>query len=467
MLNIYPRGNYVEIRAGNSNFATGMTGTAATLALHSSMAGTETLFCSTQSGIYNVSSAGAVGASVLARTNGRHQWVNYGDGTNNWLIMCNGVDKPAYYNGTTWTAVDGGTTPAITGVTTTTLIGVCVYQGRLFFIQTGTLKTWYLPSGVVGGAAVAFDLSTQAARGGYLMAAMNWTFDGGSGSEDHIAFVTSMGEVIVYAGVDPATAADWNKVGTYYIGKPLGRQCMCKYGGDLLVLTEDGVVALSGALSGVVNESKYKLSDKVKNRYLVFSQTYGSLYGWQMLVYPKENALIVNMPFVENTNSSQLVMNSQTGAWTEFNSWDATSYCVYDKNLHYCLGTKTVKAWSGVSDAANSDTTISAFFYSSYSNFGVNVYKDLKAIRFQTQGNASNATITAGVVDEIKSPTQVTNSTTATVLANVANTIWWNPPSYGGTWFSGYFQNVQSVNGGLLKIFTVEYLYEIGTITNV
>lgn len=467
MVNLYPRGSYVEVRAGSSNYATGMTGNGKTLASYMTMSGAETLYCATPSNIYDVTNSGAVGAAKLARTDGKHQWVNYGDGTNNWLIMVNGVDKPAYFDGTTWTAVDGATTPAITGVTTTGLVGVTVYQGRLFFIQVNTLKTWYLPPGVVGGAAASFDLSTQASRGGYLMAAMGWTFDGGLGPDDHIVFITSMGEAIVYRGTDPATAADWVKVGTFYIGRPIGRQCMCKYGGDLLVMTEDGVTAMSGVLTGLANESKYRLTDKIKNLYISYAQQFGTVYGWQLIVYPKENALIVNVATAEDTGSQQFVMNMQTGAWTRFTNWDAMSFGVYNKGLYYTLGTKTVKAWSGASDAAASTTNIEAALQTSYQNFGSPNHKIVKNLRFQTTGNTSAYTQNYGVSTTFNSAGQNDNggvSTGITVPANTANKAWVKPLTYGGVWTSAYFSVSDTTSGGLLQINSIEYLYEDGTV---
>src|SRR6185503_14655824 len=102
--------------------------------IYNKLTGSSEMYAYTATGIYNVSAAGAVGASVLARTNGKHQWVMFGDGTNNWLIAVNGVDKPAYYDGTTWTAVTNATTPALTGYTGNAVeefISVNVFKGRL------------------------------------------------------------------------------------------------------------------------------------------------------------------------------------------------------------------------------------------------------------------------------------------------------------------------------------------------
>ena len=133
--NWFPRTAYVEGRGGYTSHATGLTGNGKTLASHNALNGTSKFFAFTDSGIYDVSSAGAVGASGLARTNGKHQCVNFGDGTYNYLIGCNGVDGPAYYDGSSWLEVTDITSPALTGVPTTDLIAPIVFKGRLIFIQ--------------------------------------------------------------------------------------------------------------------------------------------------------------------------------------------------------------------------------------------------------------------------------------------------------------------------------------------
>jgi len=138
--NWFPRAGYCEIRGGSASHATAMTGTGKTLAVYSGLSGSDKMFCCTSSGVYDVSSAGSVGASVAARTSGSHQHVQFGDGTNNYLILLNGVDKPLYYDGSTWLAVDGASSPALTGVTTTKLVHVCAFKGRLIFLETGSLN---------------------------------------------------------------------------------------------------------------------------------------------------------------------------------------------------------------------------------------------------------------------------------------------------------------------------------------
>ncbi|MBM3491273.1 MAG: hypothetical protein FJX68_12660 [Alphaproteobacteria bacterium] len=348
--NWFPGTSYCEIRGGHANHATDMTGNGKTLAVHTAATGTAKMFCATSIGVYDVSSAGAVGASVAARTNGKHQHTNFGDGTNHWLIMVNGVDKPLYYNGSAWTAVDDASSPALTGLTTTSLVGVFVFKGRLIFLQNDLLGFWYLAAGTAGGALTKFDLSGQASRGGYVIAGANWTVDGGDGIDDRAVFVTSKGEIIVYQGTDPASASTWAKVGTYSLAEPLGRRCLVKYGGDLVILTENGAFPLSVALNTADQSAKLALSFKIENTFTEAARTYGSVFGWDAIVYPERSALIVNVPLAEDGTHYQYVMNTITKAWCRFTDWPAEDFAVFDTALYFTTGTKVVKAWSGVSD---------------------------------------------------------------------------------------------------------------------
>lgn len=348
--NLFPGTSYVELRGGMSSHATGTTGNVKTLAVYNKMAGTSNMYAYTASGIYDVSSAGAVGASKLARTDGKHQWTMFGDGTNSWLIAVNGVDKPAYYDGTTWTAVDGLTSPALTGLTTTNIIGVSVFKGRLIFIEKSSLSFWYLTAGAAGGALTEFDLSGECARGGYLMACGTWTRDAGSGPDDFFVAVTSEGEAIIYQGTNPSSSTTWAKVGSFVIGKPLGRRCLMQYGGDLVVLTEQGAFPLSTLLVSGDERAKFALSFNIQKAMEDAARLYGSTFGWKAIVLPERNALLVNVPLAEDGDHEQYVMNTITKAWCKFTNWDAEDFAVFNGDLYFADGTAVYLAWSGTND---------------------------------------------------------------------------------------------------------------------
>lgn len=367
LVNWMPKTSYCEIRGGSADHATGMTGNGKTLAVYNGLSGTNTMFAFTASGVYDVTSPGAVGASVAARTDGKHQWSMFGDGTSNWLIAANGVDKPLYYNGSAWTAVDAASTPALTGLTTTSIISLNVYQGRLFFIEKNSLSFWYLAAGAAGGALTEFDLSSVAKKGGYLMAMTTQTVDAGDGPNDRAVFVTSEGEVIVYIGTNPSVAANWQLVGVYVVGKPLGRRCFTKYGGDVVLITQNGAFPLAQAIQSASIDYTVALSNKIENAFNNAARSYGTIFGWEAVVYPAQSALIVNVPMAEDGEHQQYVMNTMTKSWCKFTDWDAEDFAILNAELYFTTSNKVVKAWTGKADGTSN---IEAYGKTAFSYFG-------------------------------------------------------------------------------------------------
>lgn len=388
MENLFPGTSYVELRGGMSSFATGTTGNIKTLAVYNKMTGNSNMYAYTASGIYDVSAGGAVGASKLARTDGKHQWTMFGDGTSNWLIAVNGVDKPAYYDGTTWTAVDAVSTPALTGLTTTNIIGLCVFKGRLFFIEKNSLSFWYLAAGAAGGALTEFDLAGEAPRGGYLMACGTWTRDAGSGPDDFFVAITSEGEMIVYQGTNPNSATTWAKVGSFTVGKPLGRRCLLQYGGDLVVLTEQGAFPMTALLMSGDERAKFALSFNIQNAITESARTYGTTFGWRSIVLPERNALLVNVPIAEDGEHQQYVMNTITKAWCKFTNWDAEDFAVFSGALYFASGTAVYLAWSGTSDNSSNIIYRAKQSFQDYGNAAIKHPKLFMPI-LQVNGNVT------------------------------------------------------------------------------
>jgi len=368
--NWFPKPGYCEIRGGSSSHATGMTGIGKTLATYNALNGTNKMFCSTESGVYNVTSPGAVGVSVAARTNGKHQHLQFGDGTNNYLIMVNGVDKPLYYDGTNWIAVDGASSPALTGITTTNLIGVAMFKGRLMFIAKNSLSFWYLAAGAAGGALTEFNLSGVAQMGGYLVAAETWTVDSGSGPDDRMVFITSNGEVIVYQGTNPSAAATWALVGTYHLGEPLGRQCTIKIGPDIVILSKNGAYPLSTILNATGLDYSKAVTYKIQNAFNEAALNYGNNFGWKAISYPGQSAVLINIPVAEDGTHYQYVLNTITNAWCRFIGWDAEDFGLLNGELYYCQGSKVIKAWTGASDQGGNVEAYAKTAFSYFSNRG-------------------------------------------------------------------------------------------------
>jgi len=365
--NLFPTVSNVILRGGYTEHATGLSGAVETLMVYAGGA-TEEMFAIDATGlsIYDVTSSGAVGApAVTGLSTAKWEHINVSTPGGNYLYAVNGVDKPLLYDGSTWTAIDGASTPAITGVTTTDLDNVTLFKNQVWFIEKDTLVAWYLPTLSVGGTANYIDLRAVAKYGGYLVDVDTWTIDAGYGVDDNLVFITSQGEVIVYSGTDPSNADKWSLIGVWKLGSPIGKRCLYKYGGDLLVLTYDGLVPLAAALQSSRLDPRVALSNKIQGAIAESTVAYGGNFGWDITYTAKYNALWVNVP-VSTGKQEQFVMNTITKSWCRFTGWYANCWEVFQDNPYFGGTDKVYKAWdSGYADnGANIETAcFQAFNY--------------------------------------------------------------------------------------------------------
>jgi hypothetical protein len=232
------------------------------------------------------------------------------------------------------TVVGTYTTIGITGVDSSNFINVNLFKNRLYFTQKNSLNCWYLPVDSIGGAALPLYFGSIARNGGFLQAMGTWTLDAGQGADDYAVFVTSMGEVIVYNGTDPNTAATWLLKGVWQLGQTFSRRCFFKWGGDLLLLTQDGLVPLASALQSSRLDPRINLTDKIYYPISQAATNFYSNFGWQIQYFASENMLILNIP--TSSGMEQYVMHTITKAWARFTGIQA--YCWEpsgDNTMHF------------------------------------------------------------------------------------------------------------------------------------
>ena len=368
LINYMPRTTQVELRYGHSQHATGLDGQVETVSAYAGGA-TNKLFGWTSAGsIYQVTSAGAVGAAdVTGLTNGRWQYINVATAANNYLMAVNGADKAKFYTGSAW-ATDGDGVPYnITVVDSATCININLFKNRVWLIKKGTLLAYYLPTGAIGGAAAVLDLRAFAQHGGSLVAMATWTVDAGYGVDDLAVFITNKGEYIVYRGTDPSSATTWALVGVWYLGSPVGTRCYTKYGGDALTISQDGVLPLSGALQSSRTNPRIALSDKIQQAVSEAVTNYGSNFGWQLLSFPKENMLILNVPVSAGSAQEQYVMNTITRAWGQFQGWTANCWELFNDDPYFGGNTFVGRAWY---TNADNGSAIQGYCLQAFSDFG-------------------------------------------------------------------------------------------------
>jgi len=272
------------------------------------------------------------------------------------LWGCNGKDRPALYDGAlqTWAepVVNGAPNPE-------NFTFPFVFKRRIWCVEKDSMSVWYSEVDSIQGMFYEFPVGALFTRGGWLVAGASWTIDGGSGPDDFLVLITSQGEVAIYQGIDPASASGFSIIGVFFVGAPLGRRCFVKYGGDLVILTEQGAFPLSSALKSAVINYAVAISSKIQPTFILYAGLYRDKLGWEATIYPNKNALLINIPVVPvgvglPIRAQQLVMNTLTGAWCDFDGWNATCFTLFMNELYFGTeGGKVFKAWS--TEDANDD----------------------------------------------------------------------------------------------------------------
>jgi hypothetical protein len=329
------------------------------------------------------------------------------------------------------TVVGTYTVLGITGVNSNTFVNINMCQDRLFFVQKDTMIFWYLPVESIGGAALDFPLGSIARSGGFLQAMGTWTLDAGYGVDDLSAFVTSMGEVIVYKGTNPSDPNAWSLVGVWQMGQTFARRCFYKFGGDLLLLTQDGLVPMSAALQSSRLDPRINLTDKIFYAVSQAATQYYALFGWQINFFASENMLILNIP--NGTNYDQYVMHTITKSWAKFTGINALCWEVSGDNKIYFGSTGFVgDFYSQTSDAGANIVATAQQAYSYFDSRGQN--KRFTLVRPILQTDNGLPTVLCGISTDFDT---VPLTTQIAFNPNIVNTgIWdvseWDEANWGG-----------------------------------
>lgn len=331
--NWLPDGTSLSLRRGYAEHVTGISDPVETLMPYNVAGVGQTLFAAAGTKIYNVETAGAVGAAVVSSLNSaRFSHVNFTTSGGSFLWACNDStsDQPRTWDGSSWSV------PALTisNFNDTDIFRVFESKQRLFFLFRNSLTFGYLATESISGSVSEFPLGAVFARGGTLTDGASFTFDGGDGPDDYTCFLSSEGEVVVYSGTNPGSASAWTRVGTFYAGKPVGDRPFVQLGGDLGVITRNGLVQISQVFRGgaPVETLRYltaRISPTWRDSVVV-----GELFdGWEGLYYPDGDYLLINVP-LSATTAKQYVRHQVTGGWYPFTDWNFETFALFNGTLY-------------------------------------------------------------------------------------------------------------------------------------
>jgi hypothetical protein len=335
LINWVPRTSWIELRAGYNAWCQGLgaLGPVETLMCYKPVSGTQFLFAACGDNIYNVSNQANPSLATGGFSNNRWQYINFDvPGGSNYLYIVNGSDSPQLYDGNVWTQ------PTITGgPAQSTFNNIHAHQNRIWLIPNNSKVIWYLgASAITGAVSGSLDLGALMTEGGYVVAMGTWTYNGGNGPQNLAVFMTSRGQCIIYAGTDPTSSSTWTLVGVFLLPPPLGTRCFQQIGSDLGVITLQGVLPLSQTLqldTGAVRQ--VAITGRIQNAMLQAAATFQNNFGWQLISYPAQGLLFLNVPQETNESQVQYVQNFLNGAWTQFQGWNANCFEIFNDLLYF------------------------------------------------------------------------------------------------------------------------------------
>ena len=381
IVNMVPNSYGCTTRRGTRLHTSGMTGNVESLASRQGADGTTLFLAVAGAALYDVTTAGAVGAPLLSGLNTSvWQSVQFANAAGTHLVMFSGADNPIWYSNAglaRLTAGDGIATGTWSGIDPAKLCQGVVHQRRLWAVERDSTFAWFLPADSVYGVANSFDFGPFFRRGGYLAALGTWSADLGQGSDDNLVAISSEGEAVVFAGTDVAVSTSWSLRGTYYIGAPpAGRRFLTNIAGDLMLITMAGIVSMATVLTStkvdVTSDSAY--SRKVQYLLSNILQDVGSLAGWEIQYFPEANLLYINIPTVYQGGNGQLVANYINGSWCTFAGMHALTWCRANGRQFYgSTDGRIYEGWVGNRDNMATDgsggTDIRAACQQAYSDF--------------------------------------------------------------------------------------------------
>lgn len=308
-----------------------------------------------------------------------------------YLYIVNGLDVPRVYH------IDGNGDEHLSAwqfsgqdLQAANIVNVAVSKQRLWFVEKNSLKVWYpTAAGNISGELACFDLATVARFGGSLQAVINWTQDGGQGIDDLTVFLTSEGEVLVYAGTDVANADDWKLRGSYKISRPLGYRCYLPYQGDVVLICEDGYIPLSKALPlEHANASQIAFSDTIRGLVLQRTAANARLRGWQGILYNRGGYGIFNVPVANQFE--QHVINISNGAWCRFTEIRAYCWCEFAGRMYFGAADGVFLFDEGFSDNGQ---PIRGSIEQAYHNLGSEDLKRVQMLNPRTKSSAGFALV--------------------------------------------------------------------------
>jgi hypothetical protein len=315
---------------------------------------TDTMFATTASGLYDVTSGTA--SLILPLQSGWASSAIQSNDSGATLLFVNGRDGLFGYRGGNWAQM------TVTGCDAGKWHAICVHQQRVCAIDTDN-KCWYLDHRAISGPAHQVAMPQHLRSGGSLVGIASIKPTGGRGASDMLTIATSGGELVVYAGDNPSRSESFNLHGVFDVPLPVTRNCFANHGSSVSLITRDGILPVPDIL-GLDKAKKIvaATTGPIKNLWdLSWSDNSSSVE--KMGEYIAINSGSARFDLISVPGAGTYVNAPETDGWSRFSDLDATCWLDDGQHLHFGRSDGTICRYGGSSD---NGTTIKALMVGAF-----------------------------------------------------------------------------------------------------
>lgn len=375
--NFIPRQQGVEIRTGWKYHSAAIEGPVKSLFAYNAAApANNKLFAASGGVIYDVTSGTpTVAVSATGSSTGIWWTTQFSNSAGTFLLAVSpNAGYWTYDNVNGWVNRTGATVGLPTSVRT-----VAVWKNRVWFTAENSPTVYYMRAvDAIQGNADPFPMGSVLRNGGYCSALINWTIDSGFSIDDYLVVVGSEGDIGVWQGTDPTSVSTFGLKGVWFIGPvPRYGTFFTPYGGDVMILSAQGLVPLSKLVGGQYNDAMNTQLPSAKIQEVLTPQVDLLIedQSWDVFLVAYENALVLKLPADATGTYRQFAMSTVTGAWCTFSNIPMECVATLDGQPYFGTSDGRVAlAFFGNKDGVATDGTggdyVQAEVQAAFNNFG-------------------------------------------------------------------------------------------------
>lgn len=334
LLNVTVEGDYLQGRKGFRLHALpAQSGACETLVSHSDLNGATRLLAGKGGKLMDATTFNTA-PSVFVQTFTNNRWSTAQIG--GYTVFCNGFDTSQKYSIATGLQTNTVTHASLTDPTK--LRHVNKFRDRLYFLERDTGYCYELNTpGAQGGAATQLDFERIFPRGGPCLFTATFTGSLGESSDDFLIVGSYKGDVLAYKGAFSGSTTDpFRLVGVYQLAPFMGIRPYFKFGADLVLITEKGIIPLTALLSvtEATDYSSYAITNQIYRDFNRYAVGFSENLEWMGFENTNSDLLMINAPrgasYVD-----QLVINTTTQAWSIFSGINANVWCMHNAEPYF------------------------------------------------------------------------------------------------------------------------------------